>query len=125
VAGLAMQGDQAQQFLLSRLAASKLRDLPLSRPTTWSEVLRDWDPKKDFALAMLHAERLTGLLANAAVAQALWAQTQRFPERRPILERWLERAEPDSRTLLDRIETTGTRLLDVLAGHGTQAQAAR
>jgi 3-(methylthio)propanoyl-CoA dehydrogenase len=125
VAALAVQADQAQQFLLTRLAATKLRDLPLGRPNAWSEVLRDWDPKKDFALAMLHAERLTGLLANAAVAEVLWAQVQKDPARRPVLSRWLERAEPDSRSLLDRVETTGARLLQQLRPADAGAEAAK
>ena len=60
----------------------------------WRAALtKNWDPKRDFALAMLHAERLTRLLADEAIAELLLAQAKAHPERRELLERWLERAE--------------------------------
>ena len=107
---------QAIQFLLTRLAAAKIRDLRGSSGMSWMEALRHVDPKRDFALALLHAERLTRILADAAIAEVLWEQASAHPERRELLERWLERAEPRSRHQLDEITTLGPRLLRVLSG---------
>jgi hypothetical protein len=76
-----------------------------------TQSMRDWDPKRDFAPALLHAENLTRMLADAAVCEALWAQAQRWPARREVLGRYLERAEPRCTDLLHRIRTTGARLL--------------
>jgi hypothetical protein len=105
----------AQQHLLTRTAAGKLRslaDVPVQRWT--AELTKSWDPKRDFALAMLHAERLTRLLADEAIAEILLEQARRFPERRELLERFLERAEPRARFLLDEITNTGHRILEDL-----------
>ena len=63
---------------------------------------------------MLHAERLTRLLADEVICETLLTQAQEHPERRPILERYLERCEPRCRMLVDEITTTGTRLLEEL-----------
>ncbi len=105
----------AQQSLVLRTAATKLRAVA-SRPLgEWLPTIRAWDPKRDFSRAMLHAERLTQLLADEAIAEILWDQAQRFPERRELVERHLERAEPRARYLLDRITSTGERLLEELA----------
>lgn len=115
VAGLRSAACQAQQFLLTRLAGAKMRELPLSNPGAWAEVFADWDPKRDFSLALLHAERLAMLLHDAAVAEVLLRQSQAHPERTELLVRWLERAEPRSRDNLFRITTQGQRLLARLA----------
>ena len=50
-----------------------------------------WDPRRDFTYALLHAERLTRLLADEAICEILLEQAQRFPERRDVLERYLDR----------------------------------
>ena len=73
--------------------------------------MKDWDPKRDFAPALLHAENLTRILTDAAICEALWAQVQRWPDRGEVLERYLERAEPRCVDLRNRIRTTGDRLL--------------
>lgn len=105
---------QTVQFLLSRLAAGKLRELRHHGVASWRDVLTKVDPKRDFALAMLHAERLCELLADVALAEEVWADAQRFPEREDLLERVLDRAEPRCRALHDQITTTGHRLLRAL-----------
>jgi hypothetical protein len=84
---------------------------------------KNWNPKRDFAFAMLHAERLTRILTDEAVAEILLEQAQKHPERREVLARWLERAEPRSRFLLDEITSTGSRLLGELAGEEQRAAA--
>jgi alkylation response protein AidB-like acyl-CoA dehydrogenase len=106
----------AQQHLLTRTATDKLRSLSGRPLTEWPAALRkNWNPKRDFAFALLHAERLCRLMADAAIAEVLWAQAVRFPQRRAVLERYLERAEPRARHLLDEITSTGQRLLADLA----------
>ena len=104
------------QHLLVRTLGDKfhsLRGLPLAQ---WPKrFLQNWNPKRDFAYAMLHAERLTRLLADEAICEVLLDQASRHPERAEVLERYLERAEPRCRFLHDAITSTGDRLLAALA----------
>lgn len=112
VAKLQVLSLSAQRFLLTRTAAQKLESVPV---TEWPKTLtKEWDPKRDFALAMLHAERLTRLLCMEAIAELLWEQAKEFEDRREVLERHLERAEPRARCLHEEITTTGSRLLRAL-----------
>jgi hypothetical protein len=95
--------------------AEKVKTVRRGRIPTWSQqLLTQWDPKRDFGYASLHAERLTRLLADEAIAKVLLTQARKHAERRPWLERYLERAEPRSRFLLHEITTTGQRLLQSL-----------
>lgn len=122
VAKLQLLSLSAQQHLITRTAVTKLGTVPV---TGWPDALRkEWDPKRDFALAMLHAERLTRLLADEAIAQILLAQAERHPERRELLERWLDRAELRDRALHEEITTTGEKLLARLSPPGAAAGAA-
>ncbi len=106
----------AQQHLITKTAVDKLRSATRRPLPEWSQaVLKDWNPKRDFAYAMLHAERLTRLLADEMIGELLWEQAQRFPERRDLLDRHLERAEPRARWLHEEITTTGDRLIARLA----------
>lgn len=115
----------AQQFLLTRTAAGKLKALGSVPMSEWKDSLtKAWDPKRDFALAMLHAERLTRILADEAIAEILWDQAQKFPERRELLERWLDRAELRCKALHEEITTTGARILASLQEPGEAAIAA-
>ncbi|GMV40310.1 MAG: acyl-CoA dehydrogenase [Myxococcales bacterium] len=112
----------AQQHLISRTALHKLRSLGGQPIGAWGQALKGWDPKRDFALAMLHAERLTRLLADVTAAEILLEQATAHPHRREVLERHLERAEPRDRWLHEEITTTGDRLLATLAPE-TEAKA--
>jgi alkylation response protein AidB-like acyl-CoA dehydrogenase len=107
----------AQQHLVLRTLAAKVkatRGTPFaSRPHA---ILKDWNPRRDFSYAMLHAERLTRILADELIVEVLLAQAQKHPERKVVLERYLERAEPRVRFLHDEITTTGDRLLADLRG---------
>ncbi|MCP4200995.1 MAG: hypothetical protein GY769_03585 [bacterium] len=106
----------AQQHLLTRLAGKKFRSLQgASLGSRTKALLKDWDPKRDFARAQLHAERLTALMAEAAICRILLDQASKHPERREVLARYLERAEPRCRFLADQIDSTGGRLLEQLA----------
>ncbi|MCA9598765.1 MAG: acyl-CoA dehydrogenase family protein [Myxococcales bacterium] len=125
VARIQMLSLGAQQHLLRRTAGAKVRGLsgkPLSEwPTAF---FKNWDPKRDFAVAMLHAERLTQLLADELVCEILLGQAKRHPERADVLERYLERAEPRSRYLYDSITSTGGRLLSRLSAAEDEAERA-
>lgn len=116
VAKLQVIAYDAIQLLLRKTATDKVRslsDMPMAR---WSEAFfKDWNPKRDFAWAMLHAERLTRILTDVQIAEILLAQAQAHEQRRELCERWLDRAEPRDRFLLDEITTTGRRLLADLA----------
>jgi alkylation response protein AidB-like acyl-CoA dehydrogenase len=111
----------AQQYLIRRTAGDKLRSVQEHPLTEWPRrFLKNWNPKRDFAYAMLHAERLTRLLADEAVAELLLAQAKQHPERREVLEKHLERAEPRARFLLDEITSSGERLLKKLGRLGDE-----
>lgn len=116
----------AERSLVAKTAADKLgtvRHLPIGQ---WKSALsKKWDPKRDFAIAMLHAERLTKMLIDEAICEVLLEQSQRDPARRPILERYLERCEIRCETLLKEITTTGARILAMLAKkeHGDDSAA--
>jgi hypothetical protein len=105
----------AIQHLLTKLAAEKIKELPGHSFGDWTSVLKDWDPKRDFSLALLHAERLCQLLTDVEVVKILHKQTNVHPERAELLERYLERAEPRCRYLVDQITSTGNRLVAELA----------
>jgi 3-(methylthio)propanoyl-CoA dehydrogenase len=112
VAKIQLLSQSSLQYLMARTAGDKFRslqDLPFAQ---WPQrFLKDWDPKRDFAYAMLHAERLTRLLIDEHICELLLKQAQEFPQRRAVLERYLERSEPRCRYLHDEITTTGSRLL--------------
>lgn len=103
---------ETQQFLIRKTAANKMRslgELPMAR---WSQAFfKDWDPKRDFAFAMLHAERLTQLLTEVTICEVLFEQSKKFPHRTPVLERYLRRAEPRCRHMHDLIHNTGAEIL--------------
>jgi hypothetical protein len=130
VAKLQLTSMMAQQSLLLKTAGNKLADLKGKPLRDWpATFLSEWNPKTDFAWALLHAESLIKLLTDEAIVEELWAQSQAHSERREILLRYLERAEPRARYLTDRMSTTGQRLLDrleELEGHedGTAHKAA-
>lgn len=126
VAKLQVLSYDAIQYLLRKTAADKVRSLSDKPVSQWTEAfMHDWNPKRDFAWAMLHAERLTRLLADVQIAEILFAQANKDKSRRELCRRWLDRAEPRDRFLLDEITTTGGRLLDRLASkRGSEEQAA-
>jgi alkylation response protein AidB-like acyl-CoA dehydrogenase len=124
VAKIQLQSLSVQQFLLTRTAGDKVKSLKDKPIGDWMhEFANNWDPKRDFAYAMLHAERLARLLVDEAITEELWAQARKFPERRDVLERYLERAETRSRALADAITTTGDALLARLADLDDDAAA--
>lgn len=124
VAKLQVGTNNAIQHILSRMAAGKLRGLGQQPVTDWPKVFRQsWDPKEDFAFALLHAERLTRMLADTLVCEILLKQSNKDKSRAEVLERYLERAEPRSRALLDEISTTGERMLKLLQDQQNDGQS--
>lgn len=112
----------AQQVLVRRTATDKFRALPLAQ---WPSALKkQWNPKRDFAYAMLHAERLTKMLSDVAICEILHEQAKRHPERADVLRRYLARAEPRCRFLLDEITNTGSELLARLGHDAAEGGAA-
>ena len=102
----------AQQHLLMKTVLKKLKKLPEKPIASWYETLaKEWDPKRDFSLAMLHAERLIRLLSDEAISEVLYHQAQRHPQRRDLLARWLERAILRARALHDEITSIGDERL--------------
>jgi alkylation response protein AidB-like acyl-CoA dehydrogenase len=109
----------AQQHIVTRSMAAKVRTARGKGGSAFArELFTKWDPKRDFSFALLHAERLTRLLCDHAILEALFEQARRHSERRPILERYLDRAEPRARFLHDDITSTGrTVLADLHVAH--------
>lgn len=105
----------AQQHLITRTAADKFRGLQDKPLTSWPKAFfQNWNPKRDFSYAMLHAERFTRILSDVLICELLWEQAQKHPERTDVFIRYIERAEPRCRFLYDEILNTGQRLLERL-----------
>ncbi|MCU1281359.1 MAG: Butyryl-CoA dehydrogenase [bacterium] len=114
---------QAQQHLILRTAGDKLKATAQKPMAEWPrQLMSNWNPKRDFAFAMLHAERLTRVLVDEVVAELLLEQAKKDPARRELAERWVERAEPRCRHLVDEITSTGDRLLGKLRGEAVAAE---
>jgi len=106
----------AERSLVARTAMDKLGDVRRLPIGQWKGALtKNWDPKRDFAIAMLHAERLTKLLVDEAICEVLWEQSQRDPARRVLLERYLDRCELRDELLFKEITTTGAKMLAKIA----------
>jgi hypothetical protein len=116
VARLQVLSFDVQQLLLRKTVAQKFRKLQDKPITAWGQAfLKDWNPKRDFAFAMLHAERLTKILVDVAICELLLEQSKEHSERADVLRRHLEHAEPRCRYLQDQIQNTGADLLARLA----------
>lgn len=107
VARLRVQTLGAIRTLLQRTISAKFKDIRNLPLTKWKDAFVQMDPKRDFAFAMLHAERLIQLQINSTVAELFLEQAQEHEERRELLQRWLEKCEPHSRMLVDEIQNVG------------------
>ncbi len=107
---------KALQTILLRIARNKLKstyDMPIG---DWTEALfSNWDAKVDFAPGLLHAERLTKILADVTIARVMVKYALRFPERSRDAERFMKRADLRCRYWLSEIEEHGVDLLADLA----------
>jgi 3-(methylthio)propanoyl-CoA dehydrogenase len=125
VAHLTYLGMAAQQHVVRHLLSAKLKSVRAKPITAWRrEILGRWNPREDFSYALLHAERLTRLAADVEISRILLGQSRRHPERGPLLDRYLARAEPRARYLYDEIKHTGGPLLGRLLQTGA-AESAR
>lgn len=114
VAKLRVRANQAKESLMLRMVGKKLSETRKRPMGEWGRHFKDWNPKKDLSLALLHAKRLTNLLADAAIGEELLLQSKQFPDRGDLLERFLERAESRSKFNLMEIKETGSRLISSL-----------
>ena len=114
VAKLRVRANQAKESLLLRMAGKKLSETRKRPMGEWSRHFKDWNPKKDLSLALLHAKRLTNLLADAAIGEELLLQSRQFPDRGDLVDRFLERAESRSKFNLMEIKETGSLLITSL-----------
>jgi len=105
---------KATGCLMLRVVARKLRKIFKQPPPRCWKGLKRWDPSKDFGVAMLHAARLTEMLARTTAAELLLKQSQKFPERGEILTRALEYSESRCVCLYREIKRTGDRLIETL-----------
>lgn len=107
---------KALQTILVRIAKNKIKhtyEMPIG---DWTEALfSQWDPKVDFAPGLLHAERLTKILADTAIARVLVKYATKHPSRRADAERYMRRSELRCRAWLAEIEEHGEDLLARLA----------
>ncbi|MBU0551935.1 acyl-CoA dehydrogenase family protein [Myxococcota bacterium] len=112
----------AQQHLMQKTVASKFKSVGEKPIADWPKALKqNWDPKRDFSYAMLHAEHLIQLLINEAIAEILLDQALKHEDRREHLEVWLDRVEPECRYLLDKMHG-GERILARLEAQAEQVE---
>ena len=114
----------AMRTLMTRVVKHKYGVAKQDPELTLAKAFNNWNPGADFAPALLHAENLSWMLADAATAEELWRQVAEHEGRRPVLERFLERAEVRSNDRLYRIQNTGDRLLSKLAPPLSEEEAA-
>lgn len=107
----------ATQHLVTKTAIDKVKSASGSRLEKLQALTGEWNPKVDFAWAMLHAERLTRVLTDVAIAEVLLAQAQLHEDRRWLLDAWLDRAEPRCRYEVEVITTRGARIIGKLRGN--------
>jgi hypothetical protein len=124
VAGLRHGSLVAMRTLMTRVVKHKYGVAKQDPELTLAKAFKNWNPGEDFAPALLHAENLSWMLADAATAEELWRQADAHEDRREVLERFLERAEVRAHDRMYRIQHTGDRLLDALAAPHAKEDAA-
>jgi alkylation response protein AidB-like acyl-CoA dehydrogenase len=112
---------QAVANILGRLATGKLRRTIADKG--WSEVsdfikMSSWDPKTDFAPALVHAERFASALSQVASARIMLDQAAKFPQRRKLAERYVRRMAPRVAYLTDQIGAGDGGVFDWIAALG-------
>jgi 3-(methylthio)propanoyl-CoA dehydrogenase len=113
-----------QQHLLQKTAWNKWRSVRQEPVANWVDgFTKNWDPKRDFSYAMLHAERMTRVLCDEAICELLYAQGEKHSDRMWIFDRYVERAELRCRHTKEVIVSSGARLLETLADPGSASAA--
>jgi alkylation response protein AidB-like acyl-CoA dehydrogenase len=124
LARLMHQQYSAMQHILTHIAKDKWVWVSEKKVTEWSRAfLKDWNARRDFAFGLLHAERLTRILCEVAIAKVLVKQARRFPERRELAEKFVEKALPLVSYLHEEISQSGGRLLKKLQEPAEQPPA--
>lgn len=122
---------QSSEAILAKIVGSKVRhewQNGLSHGSLMQRLdylrggfLRKWDAKRDFGYGMLHAERLTKILADVAVARVLVRQAKEHPEREVYARRHLARVLPRITALA--MEIQGGPDLEDLLEHTEEQEA--
>ncbi|HLV60851.1 MAG TPA: acyl-CoA dehydrogenase family protein [Fredinandcohnia sp.] len=116
---------RATEVILLRIFSSKVRNewrsgirgkdpAELGRYLS-KEFLRHWDARSDFSLGLVHAERLTRMLADVAIAKVLVRQAQQFPERRSLAERFVRKMLLRVESLAREIEEADDSVFQAIA----------
>lgn len=124
---------RSTETLMLRIFGTKLRaewegglkgkDVGDLRRYLASRFLREWDAKADFAQGLLHAERLTRMLADVAIAKILVKQALRFPERKKLAERFVVRMSLRVDATAREIEVLGADVFEAIAERTAAAAA--
>ncbi len=98
------------------------------QPASWSSYLardfmRHWDMKADFSQGLLHAERLTRMLADVAIGKVLAKQAAQFPERRKLAERFVKKMALRVDALAREIEAGDESVFEAIAERQAGAAA--
>ena len=112
--------DQGRLKLMAKVLGYKVKDLSAADIPQLASHFKSWDVKKDFAPALLHAEKFTQILCDVAIAEILFDHAKRFPERSEVFDRFVERALPRCQYWIGLIDTTGERILAELADQATR-----
>lgn len=67
------------------------------------QFLKNWDPKTDFAFALLHSERLCRVITKVEIATILKKQATEFPDRQVFLKRYCTKILPEIRLDFENI----------------------
>lgn len=104
---------RATESIMLRIFGKKVRSeweggLVGKDPAAWGRYLarrfmRQWDAKADFSPGLLHAERLTRMLADVAMGKVLAKQARAFPERRALAQRFIHQ-------MVLRVEATAAEI---------------
>ncbi|HQP36106.1 MAG TPA: hypothetical protein PLI95_13040, partial [Polyangiaceae bacterium] len=109
---------QSIMTILARVASDKLKRTVAEKG--WSDVsdfvkMSTWDPKRDFAPALLHAERFAKAFSQVAAARILLDQADKFPERRKLADRYIRRMAPRVAALTDVVHSGAAEVFEFIA----------
>ncbi|HVE83978.1 MAG TPA: acyl-CoA dehydrogenase family protein [Myxococcales bacterium] len=124
----------ATEKLLLRIFGTKLRaewergvkgkDARAAGQYLKEEFLRHWDARADFSHGLLHAERMTKLLADVAMGKVLLKQAERFPERRALAERFIRRMVLRTEAVSREIAESDDAVFERIASEQARAKSA-
>lgn len=88
------------------------------------EFLRRWDVKADFSQGLLHAERLTRMLTDVAIAKVLLKQAKRFPERTTLARRFVHKMSLRVEATAREIESSDNSVFEAIEEMQVKAKSA-